>query len=224
MKNIYKIAFLGVFILASGMIFKSSSRDLTSKAYLDWKAQHEYDLEFNRIQQKLILDPSFHFDHLELVEVSPGPRYFSLWGHMMMRLAGSGGSDPDQDLVLSFLADFNDFPVDDYKASTGGYVVLPKIRTVAEYKKEYIVGEGRTISFYPVHGTKEQEQLFLKVLRQWIIDPTLPGGYSFFYNNCVTLMTKILVESTLLPKMGIYGYWPKYVPRQYAEVGLIDYE
>lgn len=224
MKKILMFVFLGACILLLGLLMKGPSQDRSSKEYFAWKTQHEQELATNRIYQQTILNPSFHFDHLELVEVAPGPKYFSLWGHVMMRFAGSGGDDPDQDLVLSFLADFNDYPVDDFKASTGGYVVLPKIGTVAQYKKEYTEGEGRAIFFHPVNATEEKEQMFLKILREWIVDPKIPGGYSFFYNNCVSLMTKILVESKLLPKMGLYGYWPKYVPRQYAQEGLIDYE
>ena len=224
MKKMLKITLLGVLILGIVVLLKGPTQDRTSKEYFAWKSQHEHELAINRIHQEAILSPNFHFDHLELVEVAPGKRYFSLWGHMMLRFAGSGGSDPDQDLVLSFLADFNDFPVDDLKASTGGYVVLPKIGTVAQYKTEYIKGEGRTIFFHPIHATKEQEGKLLETLRSWIVNPTLPGGYSFFYNNCVSLMTKLLVEAKLLPKMGLYGYWPKYVPRQYAAEGLIDYE
>lgn len=224
MKKLLKITLFGALILLVGLMLKGPTQDRKSDAYFAWRSQHEHELAINRLHQEAILSPHFKFDHLELVEVAPGKKYFSLWGHMMLRFAGSGGANPDQDLVLSFLADFNDFPVDDWKASTGGYVVMPKIGTVAQYKTEYTQGEGRTIFFHPIHATEEKEQLLLTTLRSWIKDPTLPGGYSFFYNNCVSLMTKLLVEAKLLPRMGLYGYWPKYVPRQYAQEGLIDYE
>lgn len=224
MKKMLLITLSGAMVILVAMMIKGPTQDRTSKEYFAWKTQHEHELAINRLHQQAILSPDFHFDHLELVEVAPGKKYFSLWGHMMLRFAGSGGADPDQDLVLSFLADFNDFPVDNWKASTGGYVVLPKMGTVAQYKTEYEKGEGRTIFFHPIHATQEQEDKLLLTLRQWITNPALPGGYSFFYNNCVSLMSKLLVEAKLLPKMGLYGYWPKYVPRQYAKEGLIDYE
>ena len=218
-----KYAIIGIVLLLSILAIKGPTQDRSSKEYFAWKAQHEQDLLFNRLHQEVILRPDFKFDHLELVEVAAGKKYFSLWGHMMLRFAGSN-PDPDQDLVLSFLADFNDFPVDNMKASTGGYIVMPKVGTVEQYKKEYEQGEGRSIFFHPIHSTHQQNQKLLSILRTWILHPETPGGYSFFYRNCVSLMTKLLVESGMLPKMGLYGYWPKYVPRLYAKEGLIDYE
>lgn len=214
---------IGIVVLVVVLAIKGPAQDRVSPEYFVWKTGHDNELMINKLYQEVILKPDFKFDHLELVEVSAGKKYFSLWGHMMLRFAGSN-PDPDQDLVLSFLADFNDFPVDNLKASTGGYVVKPKIGTVKQYKEEYEKGESRSIFFHPIHSSFEQNQKLLNILRLWIIHPETPGGYSFFYNNCVILMTKLLVESGMLPKFGMYGYWPKYVPRLYAKEGLIDYE
>jgi hypothetical protein len=195
----------------------------SSAEYLAWKNQHEADLENNKIHQNAILSSDFKFNHLELVEVSAGKKYFSLWGHLMLRFSGSGKT-PDDDLVLSFLADFNDFPVSNLKASTGGYVVMPKIGTVLQYKNEYEKGEGRSITFHPILVENQKNLKLLNVLRQWIIHPEEAGGYSFFYNNCVSLMTKLLIHSEILPNQGLYGYWPKYVPRLLGLEGIINYE
>jgi len=141
---------------------------------------------------------------------------------MMLRFKGSSQTnDPDLDLVLSFLADFNDFPVNNIKASTGGYVVLPKIGTVKQYKDEYEKNEKRTIKFHPVIATKKEERKLLDILRFWIVNPKSIGGYSFFYRNCVSLMVQLLHESQILKQGGIYGYWPKYVPAQFDREGII---
>ncbi|MBY0414274.1 MAG: DUF4105 domain-containing protein [Bdellovibrionales bacterium] len=224
MKKYLTYALIGGIILITGLLLKGPSQDRSSNDYFAWKEEHTQMLTSNRLYQEAILNPAFSFDHLELVEVAPGKKYFSIWGHMMLRFAGSNPKDPGLDLVLSFLADFNDFPVDNFKASTGGYTVMPKIGTVKQYEREYIEGEGRKITFHPIHATIEQKNQLLSTLRLWINKPETPGGYSFFYNNCVSLMTKLLVEAKLLPKVKFYGYWPKYVPKLYAKEGLIDYE
>ncbi len=204
-------------------LIKGPTQDRSSAEYFTWRDKHLEELKINREHQLMILDPQFKFDHLEIVEVAAGKKYYSLWGHMMMRFKGSSKtSDPDLDLVLSFLADFNDFPVDNFKASTGGYVVLPKIGTVKQYKHEYTAGEGRSIQFHPIMATKEQEKKLLEILRIWINKPETPGGYSFFYRNCVSLMVELMHEAGILKEYGIYGYWPKYVPKQFANEGIIN--
>lgn len=212
------LGFVGIF----SNILIGPTQDRVSPAYFKWKANHENELAINRELQKKILDKNFHFTQLELVEVAAGKKYYSLWGHLMLRFKGSGNkNDANQDLVLSFLADFNDFPVDNFKASTGGYTVLPKIGTVEQYKNEYEVGEGRSIQFHPIKATEAQKEKLLLILRQWIVKPELAQGYSFFYNNCVSLMIKILNESEILLKNGLYGYWPKYVTALLKAEGII---
>lgn len=221
-KLIVFVGFFVVFFVSLAALIKGPTQDRTSKEYFSWKAKHDEELKINHDHQLKILDPLFRFDHLEIVEVAAGKKYYSLWGHMMLRFKGSSQTDdPDLDLVLSFLADFNDFPVNNFKASTGGYIVLPKIGSVKQYKDEYEKGEGRTIKFHTIIATKEEEKKLLELLRLWIVKPETPGGYSFFYRNCVSLMVQLLHEALILKQNGIYGYWPKYVPAQLEAEGII---
>lgn len=216
------IVLLGFVGLASNILI-GPTQDRVSPAYFMWKANHENELAINRELQKKILDKNFHYSQLELVEVAAGKKYYSLWGHLMLRFKGSGNkNNANQDLVLSFLADFNDYPVDNFKASTGGYTVLPKIGTIEQYKKEYEINEGRSIQYYPIKASTAQKEKLLLILRLWIMKPELAQGYSFFYNNCVSLMIKLLNESEVLPKKGLYGYWPKYVTAQLKAEGIIE--
>lgn len=224
MKKIVKLLIIGTILLVVVMLLKGPTQDRVSSEYHVWKKQHEELLVTNKSYQAAVLGPGFNFDHLELILVSAGEKYYSRWGHLMLRFAGSGESQEQEDLVLSFLADFNDFPVDNMKASIGQYVVMPKINTLAHYRQEYEKGEGRTMTFYKVTATNEQKRKLLEVLRKWIQEPVLPGGYSFFYNNCVSLMTKLFLESNLLPGHTFYGVWPKYTLGRYAKQGLIKYE
>lgn len=195
-------------------------KDTSSQAYFEWKSKYEADLEANISLQNLILDKSFQFYEIELVEITPGKKYFSLWGHVMLRLKGSGGAEANKDLAVSFLADFNDFPVNDLKASLGGYVVQAKLGTIEQFEKDYVENEGRKMVYHTIKSDQERRDLFLHKLRQWIREPHTPGGYSFFYNNCVSIMVKLLSESHLI-EPGLYGYWPKNVPYLFRKAGYL---
>ncbi len=217
MKKIIFIIILPIFgvILYAGL---NPKKDTTSRAYLEWKKNHEADLRKNEQFQKLVLNESFHFSEIELVEITPGEKYFSKWGHVMLRLKGSGGANPKLDLAVSFLADFNDFPVNDLKASLGGYVVQAKIDTIEKFENDYVNIEGRKMFFHQLITDQSRRLLFLENLRQWIRSPSTAGGYSFFYNNCVSLMVKLLHESKMI-EPGLYGYWPKNVPYLFRKAG-----
>ena len=213
---IFLTAIIGVLIYAGA----NPKKDNSSAAYYEWKAKHQADLDLNNSLQLLILNESFHFSEIELVEITPGQKYFSRWGHVMLRLKGSGGNDSQKDLAVSFLADFNDFPVNDLKASLGGYVVQAKLGTIEQFENDYVKIEGRRMFYHEIKTDQKRRDLFLKILRDWIRDPHLPGGYSFFYNNCVSLMVKLLSEAQIVER-GLYGYWPKYVPYLFKKAGYL---
>lgn len=217
----YFLAIFGLFFLGVFAFFMMDPPMSNKTAeYQEWAKKHERELALNRNYQSMVLDDRFKFERLELIEVSPGEKYYSWWGHILLHFVGSGPT-ADEDLVLSFLADFNDHPVDKWKASFGGYEVMPKLSMLKEYKEEYIKLESREMKSYVLLTNTEQQKNLLNILREWIKNPKKPGGYSFFYNNCVSLLNKLLYEAKILDEPGIYGYWPKYVPGQYAKAGLL---
>jgi hypothetical protein len=221
MKNVNGLSLLFVILIIIPKILFAERAIEVNSDFINWKKKHEEELyKIISFQQK-ILDPHFTFKSLELVVVDPGEKYFSRWGHLMILMKGTHVENPHQDFALSFLADFNDFPVSDLKASFGGYVVQARINSIESYELDYTQKEGRKMNFYPLSSTKEQNERFLTILRSWIRRPDLPGGYSFFYNNCVSLLVKILKESGIIKEWGLYGYWPKYVALHFQKEGLI---
>lgn len=212
-------------IFIGGFIFYEIDPPLNkaSQAYKTWAKKHDLDLEITKNYQEKILKDDFKFERLELIEVSPGEKYYTWWGHLLLRFVGSSASgNPEEDYALSFLADFNDYPVDKWKASVGGYVVMPKIALLSEYRNEYIKNEKRSMKFYKMNSDRVQNQRLLITLRTWINKPETPGTYNFFTNNCAILMNKILVEAKILKEKGLYGYWPKYIPAHYFDVGVLE--
>ncbi len=220
-KWIYFLSFILVFTI---FLWSQTGpfQDRSSPEYNAWLKEHNLELDRVKKHQALILSSDFKFDKLEYIEVSPGPRYYSWWGHCMIRLVGSGGANPENDLAISFLADFNDFPLNKLKASFGGYTVLVKVDTMAQFKIDYGKKENRTFDFYDLRTSTEQNKKFLEVLRLWITKPESPGTYSFFFKNCVGLMNQILFDSGILKSKGIYGYFTRFTKYAYQNAGILS--
>lgn len=199
-------------------------QDHSSSEYHIWLKEHQNELARSREKQKLFFTNNFKFDRLEVIIVSPGEKYYSWWGHVLLHLVGSNKLKPDDDLVISFLADFNDFPLNKIKAGFGGYDVLVKTDTLSQFIKDYSDKEHRTMNYYPLISTNEQNTKLLSVLRKWIQNPKVPGFYTFFYKNCVGLMNHLLYEATILKEPGMYGYFPKYVAQNYISYGILRNE
>ncbi|MFA6236576.1 MAG: DUF4105 domain-containing protein [Bacteriovorax sp.] len=211
--------FLGVLLFLG--YHSALLQDRSSKEYYSWLKVHQDEIVRSQKKQKILLEKDFKFNGLEIIIVSEGEKYYSWWGHILLRLVGSGNDNPDEDLVISFLADFNDFPLNKLKAGLGGYEVMVKTDTLAQYKKEYMEKEHRTMSYSTLISTAEQNSRLLSTIRTWILNPKTPGLYSFFFKNCVGLMNHLLYEARILKQTGFYGYFPKYVISSYKNSGII---
>jgi hypothetical protein len=199
--------------------------DHESPEYFAWKSQHEAQARYQATMEEIFLSPDFHFRALELIEVGPGAAYHSSWGHLLLRFVGSGKSS-DEDLTLSFLADFNDFPVNRYKASFGGYTVLPKLDYLKSYHQEYSLNENRYMRGYALNTSEYQNRKLNSVLKSWIKDKSLPGTYTFILNNCVGVMNKLFVESEILTGEILDGRrrYPEDIPSILLKKGIISLE
>jgi len=181
-------------------------------------------------EMKTILGQShFQYDQLDLIVVGPGKMYYSWFGHILLKFNNSN-NNPDKDITLSFLGKF---PLDNYnilRAGFGGYEVLPKLETFSATKDEYFHLEKRYLQHFELKSTLSQNKLLVSILLQWLDNPHLAGTYSFFSNNCLTLIIKLLKEATilrpnlnpnkiLLPK-NLYSYLKKedVIQREYNEV------
>jgi hypothetical protein len=147
--------------------------------------------------RRIMNDPHFLFDQLDLIIVGPGKMYYSWFGHILLKFNNSA-NNPDEDITLSFLGKF---PLDNYnflKAGFGGYQVLPKLETFSATKDEYFHQEKRYLLHHELKSSSKQKQLLISRLLSWLDNPQLPGTYSFFTNNCLTLMIKLLKDATIL--------------------------
>ncbi len=209
-------------LLASGAYLGLVSEKIDPIAQAKWLTEHNLMLENNRLNSLKILNPTFKFKSLEIIHVGPGKQYFSLFGHVLVRFVGSADK-PVDDLTLSFLADFNEFKVDNIKGWFGGdngYVVLPKISPFREYIKEYAVGENRYLIRHALNTTNEQNKNVLAVLKAWIRNPYLPGPYAFRENHCVGVINKMF-KTADFPLNGPAAFFPWEIAGYFKDNGLI---
>ena len=186
--------------------------DHKSPEYHKWLSQRQKDSSHQKLMVDYLNNPAFKFDGLELIEVGPGEAYYSRWGHLLLRFKGSGAT-PEEDLTMGFLADFSDHPYSRYKSIFGGYEVLPKLDQLKNFQASYQSVEKRTMNFYPLTASDENRNKVLDILRTWIKNPALPGTYTFFFNNCVGLMNKLLFQSGIFTQEIVdKGYFPYEVP------------
>ena len=216
------VLILGILIAASAVWILSPFQDRSSAAYREWERDRQDTFAAATRTSAAIFSSEFKFDSVELVHIGPGKAYFSWWGHLLLRLRGSGKT-PDEDLALSILADFSDYPVNRWKAGFGGYTPFPKLDIFRAYEVEYFDTEGRFMRRIPLKSTEESRHALLEVLREWVRYPDRFGTYKFFSVNCVGLMDALLVEARIFPRsLEKYPIWPWDLRRLISEAGVLD--
>ncbi len=193
----------------------------TKEELLKFETENQKFLDSVKKMSDLVLSSDFKIDGVEVVYVQAGEIYYQWLGHVLIRFVGSGKS-PDQDLGVSFIADFNDFNLDNLKAYYGGYEVLPIIDKWENYINDYLVKEDRYIDRYILPLSKEQRKRLADVMKSWIKDPTIPGPYSFRRNSCTALLLRLLasVEEKI---NGDEVVFPVEVVPYLKSVGKINY-
>lgn len=201
------------------MVISCSGKDQSKAAKDSFYQEHNQMLFENKERSKLILEDDFEYRGLEFIYVDFGKIYYSFWGHGLVRFVGSGKT-PLEDLTLSFIADFNDYNLDNMKAYFGGYDVLPELKPLKTYMDEYIKEESRFMHRYILQTTVEQRDRLLKLIQDWVRDNKKPGTYTFRENNCSGLIMKALNLSDISPIEDIETY-PFDMPIQFYQAKMV---
>ena len=217
-KAILMSSFLVIF-LGSWWLFGSPGEAASIQEKTSWELERQTDLKKQKQMVSLFKEKGLSFNAIELIHVGPGKPYFSWWGHLLIRFVDSGEEGKD-DFVLSFLADFNDFPLNKAKGLLGGYTVFPKIRFLSDYHDEYVIKEKRFFHRYQLKTNEKQRLKMKDLLMNWIHQPNNAGTYSFATNNCVGLVHKFFKNSQL-KIIGIPSYFPAGTIEFYHKLGLI---
>jgi hypothetical protein len=165
----------------------------TSTAQIKFEKKRLVNLEKNRISSEKFLRNIEQVKGLEIIYISPGKNYYSWLGHLILRFTRDS-LDPAGDYSVSFVADFKDFKLDMIKAYFGGYEVLPEIKTFQEMIQDYVITEDRYMKRFKLKIEKTKLRSILSTLKQWILDPSIPGAYSFRRNSCTALPLRLLVN------------------------------
>lgn len=160
----------------------------------EFEKNHQNYLDGVREKSQLILNEDFNFTGIEVVYVQTGKAYYSWLGHILLRFVGSGET-PEKDLGVSFVADFNDYELDNLKAYYGGYQVLPVVDRWENYVSDYFKKENRYLDRFEYLSNEKTREKIKETLRSWIRNPDLAGTYSFRRNSCTALLIKLLASA-----------------------------
>ena len=197
---------------------KNESNTSAKQTEAQFYKEHNQMLADNAKRVETILNDDFAFSGLEYIYVDFGKIYYSFWGHALIRFVGSGKS-PNEDITLSFIADFNDYELDNWKAYFGGYEVLSVIKPLSAYMDEYIVGESRKMYRYVLNASQKEREKFLNIIRSWIKDTKKAGPYTFRVNNCSGLIMKSLHQAGI-SQISNYETYPFDMPIQFYQAGV----
>ncbi len=209
--NLFKLlAFVICLIL--GCISCNSKSEQDKIKEKKFYSKHNQFLANNALRAKTILAEDFKFDGIEFLYVDLGPIYYSWWGHTVIRFVNSGLT-PEEDLTVDFIADFNDYNLDNIKAYFGGYEVLPQVRQLKDLVQDYVVDEKRYLARYILPTNEKIKAELLRILRDWIQNPKNAGDYTFRKNNCSGILLKWLHQSGF-ELSDDYTYFPFDVPNE----------
>lgn len=228
--SISKISFSLMIILAVLMLFwgarKKMDQDFKSgQSYENWKSQYLAEDEYYKRMSAKIISPDFDFSSIEFIYVGPGEKYFSRWGHVFLRFAGSSKGNPLEDLSLSFLVDANEYEVDNWKGFFGGkYAVYPLIHFMRDHINHYVYGEKRFLKRYAIPISYNNKILLIKNLRTYINNRSILGTWSFYNNNCTNILNRYLVSSGIKSPIEDFvgALFPEKVIEKYQAAGILS--
>lgn len=121
-------------------------------------------------------------------------RIASKWGHSLLRFVDND-DNPLNDIVLSFVAFTPPDRINNLKALTGGYAVIPVVTTLAEMWNKYTLNEGRIFTRTIIQTNSEIRTNLITDLAEWRNDPAKYGRYGFLNNNCAGILKDYLQDS-----------------------------
>jgi hypothetical protein len=131
---------------------------------------------------------------IELLVTDQGEALVSKFGHSLVRLV-----DDDQfwanDIVISFVADSGGEGTNLLRGISGGYKVTADIKTLNQLWNYYTANENRGFLRYPLALSFDQRGSFLTHLYSLLEQNESFGDYKFFTNNCVTVLSKLFIDS-----------------------------
>lgn len=152
-------------------------------------------------QEKIkIIDANRHrYKGVEIIVADKADSMASRFGHAMLRLIDDDGTWTN-DVVISFTALSYEENYDLRRSIFGGYAISPQVMTLHEYWSMYTKDEERDLRRFVVTLSPEKINNLFDTLFKYIREPELLKDYTFLKNNCIGVITKIMVESGVTKK------------------------
>jgi hypothetical protein len=139
---------------------------------------------------------------IEIMIADAGENTESQWGHALLHLVDTD-NDFFNDIVLGFVAEVDDEQLSTRKGITGGYKVIPELKTIGEYWKQYVALEERALSRYIIPTSINTRQEIIKKIEEYFSNRDRLGNYYFLNNNCATVMFNFLTKVDELKRYAL---------------------
>lgn len=188
------------FLLISAQAYNAFAENINSKEQLVFReALDSYIKSNDSIFQYLVnRNPNEIVGVEVIIAAGTDSAVYSKWGHALLRFVDNDGIWSN-DITLNFVALVNTPKLSLFKGVTGGYEVLPEIKTLYDFWLQYVQTEDRSLERYIIPTTPELVKKLLATLKSWREDSSKLGNYKFIGNNCVGVLSKLLSESGIIP-------------------------
>jgi hypothetical protein len=136
---------------------------------------------------------------IELVIADAGENAESQWGHALLHFVDAD-KDSFNDVVLGFVAEVDDEQLSTRKGITGGYKVIPELKTIGEYWNQYVALEERGLNRYIIPTSVLTREELINVVADYFRNRDQLGNYYFLNNNCATVMFNFLSKVDTLKR------------------------
>jgi len=144
---------------------------------------------------------------IHLLFAGEGQSMSSRFGHVALRLVVCPEGKSDQEscdsnlfelLVLGYMAHIDEFELNTFKALSGRYNAYLFAFPFIDVYRDYAISEFREVYSLPLVLDQQQREQMVKELAE--IHWRFSGDYSFFSQNCASLLQQTL--HTLIPEMA----------------------
>ena len=126
-----------------------------------------------------------------LIAGSTTSQIASVFGHSLIRLIDEDGN-PLNDTIIGFEMMGLGKGDDMIKGLKGGYETIPRVMDMATFLVRYGLNEGRSLERIVLPSTPETIARLKKAILNVLSVPDIVGDYTFFGNNCLTVLRNVL--------------------------------
>lgn len=156
-------------------------------------------VKINQEKIKILDNNRHHYKGVEIIVADKAESVASRFGHAMLRFIDDDGTWTN-DPVISFTALSYEEKYEIGRSLFGGYAITPQVMTLHEYWNMYTKEEERDLRRFVITLSPTQINQLFDTLFVYLKEPERLKNYTFLKNNCIGVITKIMIEAGVTKK------------------------